>query len=106
MNPPFPYQVKSTRETDSQSSNPFADNTDIPEVIYEGECDYKMNTRPLVKDGVTIGRYKLYIPDTDIEFAIDDIIEFRMQTKISKGKVIDFSVFNLGTTILWDKQGK
>lgn len=102
MNPPFPYQVIISRLP--KSKDPFT--ADLPAVeIYKGECDLLKNRFPNVKNGVTVGKYNLYIPGNSICFQEGDLITFSMCGRIDKGILVDYQLTNLGTTIQWDKVG-
>lgn len=99
-NPPFPYSVRITR--DVASSDPFVDAKEPKTLVYDGVCDFENNRYPVYKDGVQVGKYKLYLPDNSTPVDIGDEIELNLLGRVIKGNAVDFTPTNFGLTITWD----
>ena len=102
MNPPFPYNVVIRR--DIANADPFVESEDATEIVYDGVCDYENNRFPITKDGVQIGKYKLYIPDNKVFIEKRDLIELSIHNKVIAGEVLDYFPTNFGTTVTWDSK--
>lgn len=99
-NPPFPLSVVITRST--LPANPFEESDGVMQVIYDGVCDKQVNRFPIIKSGVQVGKYKLYLPTRGIIFKAGDEIALNELGEIIKGRITDKDVTNMGTTIFWD----
>lgn len=99
-NPPFPHSVRITR--DVASSDPFVDAEEPKTLIYDGVCDFENNRFPVYKDGVQVGKYKLYLPDNSVSVEISDKIELNLRGRVIEGNVLEFTPTNFGLTITWD----
>lgn len=100
MNPPFPYHVTIRRR--AVPDDPFKETEGEATLVYDGECDFENNRYPLYRDGVQVGKYKLYIPNNSIPVEIDDLIELSIHSRVINGKVVDFFPTNFGLTVSWD----
>ena len=100
INPPFPYRVIIRRR--EIASDPFADTQETTTVVYDGECDFENNRYPLYRDGVQVGKYKLYIPNNALPVEKKDIIELSVYSRVITGEVADSFPTNFGLTISWD----
>lgn len=101
MNPPFPYNVVIRRI--AESDDPFVEMENLDAtLVYDGICDFESNRYPTYKDGVHVGKYKLYIPDNTVPVEIDDLIELSIHSRVMHGKVLEFFPTNFGLTITWD----
>lgn len=100
MNPPFPYQVVIRRAV--AAPNPFVVAGEAGTIVYEGACDFENNRFPSVKDGVQVGKYKLYIANNTIPIEIADTVEITMFGRVIKGSIVDFTPTNFGMTVIWD----
>lgn len=100
INPPFPYNVTILRRV--MTSDPFQEYEDEPLVIYEGCCDFENSRLPVYKDGVQVGKYKLYLPDNIVMVEIGDEVELNINNRLIKGVIVEFFPTNFGLTISWD----
>lgn len=101
MNPPFPYHVNIKRR--EPSSDPFLSEEEAFQEVYNGVCDYESNNYPLIKDGVQLGKYNLYLPDRKTPIRKQDIIELSLLNgEIIIGTIVDYIPTNFGLTIKWD----
>ena len=100
INPPFPYNVIIRREV--EPSDPFVESDDTAISIYNGECDFENNRYPQHKDGVQVGKYKLYLPDNTLPVEIGDKIELSIHNRVIHGSVVEFFPTNFGLTVSWD----
>lgn len=100
INPPFPYQVTIRRRDDS--FDPFKESDEATTVVYEGACDFENNRYPLYRDGVQVGKYKIYLPDNTTPVEIKDLIELSIYGRVITGEIVDFFPTNFGLTISWD----
>lgn len=100
INPPFPYSVVIRRRI--ESSDPFVESEEATTLVYDGICDFENNRYPLYRDGVQVGKYKLYIPDNALPVEKKDLIELSVYGRVITGEVVDFFPTNFGLTISWD----
>jgi hypothetical protein len=100
INPPFPYQVTILRK--AVPSDPFEETKTEDEVIYSGECDFENNRYPIYRDGVQVGKYKVYIPDNMVPVDLGDIVELDVFGRQLNGEIVEFFPTNFGLTISWD----
>lgn len=100
MNTPFLYHVIISR--DKLSSDPFVSEEGKPTIIYDGDCDFELNSSASIKSDVLVGRYKLYIQDNTIPVDKGDKIQLGMLGRILYGEVVDIFPTNLGLTVYWD----
>jgi hypothetical protein len=101
INPPFPYQVRILRTV--VDKDPFSEVESAKEEIYSGVCDFESTRFPTVKNGVQIGKYKLYIPDNTIPVMLEDTVELNLMGRLMEGKIVEFFPTNFGLTISWDE---
>lgn len=101
-NNPFPYNVTITRDILVEGSSIQR------KILYDGKCDFDLAT-PTLRDGVLLGKYRLYIPPkaisedaTPIE-KLDQVMIFLRGRRLY-GEVTEVFPSNLGTTVLWDNQ--
>lgn len=100
INPPFPYSVIIRRR--AEITDPFAEAVEDAVVVYDGICDFENNRYPLYRDGVQVGKYKMYIPDNTLPIEKKDLIELSIHGRVILGEVVDFFPTNFGITISWD----
>lgn len=100
INPPFPYNVIIRRE--AANSDPFKEVQNRSSVVYEGVCDFENNRYPLYRDGVQVGKYKLYLPDNTLPIEKKDSIELSIHGRTILGEVVDYFPTNFGLTVSWD----
>ena len=101
MNPPFPYKVIITRRL--SSSDPFKSGEESFQTIYDGMCDYENNRYPLLRDGVQLDKYNMYISDRMLPVKKQDLIELHLLNgEVINGVIVDYNPTNLGLTIKWD----
>lgn len=101
MNPPFPYNVIIKRRV--SSSDPFNSGEDAFQIIYSGVCDYESNRYPLLRDGVQLDKYNLYLPDKNTPVRKQDLIELALLNgEVITGVIVDYNPTNFGLTIKWD----
>lgn len=99
-NPPFPYNVIIRRS--AVSSDPFVEVNEELSIVYEGVCDFENNHYPLYRDGVQVGKYKLYLPDNTLPIEKKDLIELSIYGRTILGEIVDYFPTNFGLTISWD----
>lgn len=100
MNPPFPYKVVIYRRVGI--SDPFIEDDEEKVLVYDGMCDFENNRYPLYRDGVQVGKYKLYLPDNALPIEKKDLIELSIYGRVITGEIVDFFPTNFGLTISWD----
>jgi hypothetical protein len=99
MNTPFPYHVVISR--DEVPLDPFVPKSDNPVVIYDGECDFEISSSN-TRDGVLVGRYRLYIQDNTIPVEKGDNVVLDLKGRVLSGEVVDYFPTNFGLTVYWD----
>ena len=99
-NPPFPYDVIIRRTL--TPTDPFEEVEEAEDVVYDGVCDFENNRFPTVKNGVQVGKYKLYLPNNTVDVQIGDKVELSILSRVIKGKVAEVFPTNFGLTISWD----
>ena len=100
INPPFPYQVIIRRTIDN--SDPFSKEEESKSIVYEGMCDFENNRYPIYRDGVQVGKYKLYLPNNTTPIEKEDLIELSIYGRVIRGEVVDYFPTNFGLTVSWD----
>ena len=100
INPPFPYKVIIRRRL--ENPDPFMESDGETTLVYDGICDFENNRYPLYRDGVQVGKYKLYLPENTTPVEKRDLIELSIYGRVIQGEIVDFFPTNFGLTISWD----